>query len=387
MVRRFAQLRIDVAEAEGPQCPPETVWLGVAARSTTESLEDYLSHAAECDHCGPLLRGAVEDFADELTPGEQAGVMDLGSSTPEWRNSLVVNLVSRAHPQESGLIENPARSSPSSGSRVRRPWFRTLFTGVSPKMRWASAACFALLLIASAIVWRRDENPEGRKAAGSKEPGEAISVADVNRMLAQAYSDRRTFDLRIPGANPPRIYRGDNASADRPQSLNEAEDVIGKHLSESPSDLVWIQAKGRSDLLDGNYQAAISRLEPVVKAHPKLIEACTDLATAYYLRGQQLHNEIDSASAYTLLNTVLDQKPNDLIALFNRALIEQDLQSYTDTQEDWKRYLQLAPASPWADVARAQLSSIENTTGGQHGVLRPPGPARFCHRFRNRWSG
>ncbi len=107
-----------------------------------------------------------------------------------------------------------------------------------------------------------------------------------------------------------------------------------------------------------------------MKAHPKLIEACTDLATAYYLRGQQLHNEIDSASAYTLLNTVLDQKPNDLIALFNRALIEQDLQSYTDAQEDWKRYLQLDPASPWADVARAQLSSIENTTGGQHGVLR-----------------
>ena len=63
----LAGLRLNPGGNRGADCPPETEWLRMAAGLTTEEAEKRLEHAAHCDHCGPLLRQATEDFIDEST--------------------------------------------------------------------------------------------------------------------------------------------------------------------------------------------------------------------------------------------------------------------------------------------------------------------------------
>ena len=73
-------------------CPPDEVWLEIAAGIANQDSRSHLSHAAECDHCGPLLRQATEDFTEELTPDEESRVAELSSSTALWQQRLVVKL-------------------------------------------------------------------------------------------------------------------------------------------------------------------------------------------------------------------------------------------------------------------------------------------------------
>ena len=77
---------------KGPICPPVEVWLDIAAKIVHEDSQNHVNHAAECDHCGPLLRQAKEDFADELTPEEETMIADLPSSTTAWQGRLVAKL-------------------------------------------------------------------------------------------------------------------------------------------------------------------------------------------------------------------------------------------------------------------------------------------------------
>ena len=75
-------------------------------------------------------------------------------------------------------------------------------------------------------------------------------------LLAQAYSERRTLEVRIPGANyaPLRVERGTGGSnLDKPESLLKAEALIGENLQKNSADPTWLQFKARADLLDGNY--------------------------------------------------------------------------------------------------------------------------------------
>src|ERR1700743_242213 len=87
-MEQIALLKPVVPGSEGPQCPPEGVWLDMAAGLTSQEAEDYLSHAAQCDRCGGLLRQAKEDFADDLTPEEAHHVASLPSADTDWQRRL-----------------------------------------------------------------------------------------------------------------------------------------------------------------------------------------------------------------------------------------------------------------------------------------------------------
>src|SRR5258708_4918278 len=53
------------------QCPPDEVWMQLAAgQSAPEASDGLLAHAAQCGYCGALLREATEDLAGELKPEE-----------------------------------------------------------------------------------------------------------------------------------------------------------------------------------------------------------------------------------------------------------------------------------------------------------------------------
>src|SRR5580700_633674 len=51
----------------GPDCPAEEIWPRLAVGPIKEEAAARLvSHAAECDFCGPLLKDLMEDLAQDM---------------------------------------------------------------------------------------------------------------------------------------------------------------------------------------------------------------------------------------------------------------------------------------------------------------------------------
>ena len=105
---------------KGPICPPDYVWLDIAAGIVDKDAENDLSHAAQCDHCGSLLRQAKEDFANELTPEEEAIIANLPSSTAAWQGRLAAKLQDAQ--AQLPVLSPPKDRSRSFLGRLLAPW-------------------------------------------------------------------------------------------------------------------------------------------------------------------------------------------------------------------------------------------------------------------------
>jgi hypothetical protein len=101
-------------------CPPDYVWLDIAAGILDGEAENDLSHAAQCDHCASLLRQAKEDFADELTSEEETIIADLPSSHTAWQGRLAVKLEDTQAPLP--VFSPPKDRSPSFPGTFLEPW-------------------------------------------------------------------------------------------------------------------------------------------------------------------------------------------------------------------------------------------------------------------------
>jgi hypothetical protein len=106
--------------AKGPNCPPDYVWLDIAAGILDQSAEKDLSHAAQCDHCGLLLRQAKEDFADELTLEEETIIASLPSSNIAWKRAMAAKLEDTQAPL--AVPSPPKDRLPSFPGRLLAPW-------------------------------------------------------------------------------------------------------------------------------------------------------------------------------------------------------------------------------------------------------------------------
>src|SRR5262249_27423787 len=83
---RLERLKGGSPVVRGPDCPPESTWLHPAAGTISPAeAAVYLEHAAGCDHCGSLMRSAVDDFADQTTPEEERILAELASRQPAWQ--------------------------------------------------------------------------------------------------------------------------------------------------------------------------------------------------------------------------------------------------------------------------------------------------------------
>ena len=91
VMEQLALLKSTSPGAPG-DCPPDAVWNQLAAKIATVDSERYLDHAARCEHCGTMLREAIADFTDELTPGEVTLIAGLGTSMPEWQGRFAAQL-------------------------------------------------------------------------------------------------------------------------------------------------------------------------------------------------------------------------------------------------------------------------------------------------------
>ncbi len=321
-------------------CITYSEWLKVAAGFLPEiETRKLIAHGAGCGHCGPLLRQASEVLSDEVSKDEQEVLTTLTGARPEAQQHLAETL------------RRDFASPPAETARIW--WWHGFWSG------WRPAIAVAALAVLAVAAWLGTQ----RQRPSSAE-----------RLLAQAYTEQRPFDARIPGAKfaPIRTERlATNSNFENP-TLTEAEGLIAKGLKMDPNDPAWLRAKGRAQLLARDYGAAIETLQRERDREPGSSEVLTDLGTAYYLRGKAENSALDLGRAVDVLQLALDKSPADPIALFNRALACEAALLFDCAIDDWQRYLRVDPSGRWADDAKRRLADVKARKQGRENELRTP---------------
>jgi CHAT domain-containing protein/cytochrome c-type biogenesis protein CcmH/NrfG len=327
----WTDLRVSQIGSRKTDCPADEIWDQVAEGLVEpDQTLAYIEHASRCEHCGPLLRKAVETFVDpnldvtkELSEAERTKIATLESTRLEWQMRLAERI--------SGTARRPGP----------RSWWR----------RWSltpilAGATITATIVASLLWWWEDSRATPETA---------------NRLLARAYTDQRTLELRIPGAayGPLRVQRGPAESfTARPAPLLKAEALIASRLGAHPDDPAWLQAAARADVLEGKYDAAVEALQRALELQPHSPDVMFELATAHFQRGQSEDRQEDYAAAYEFLSDVLAQQPQNAPALFNRAIIAEHQFLYLQALDDWESYLKLDSTSQWAEEARNRADAV-----------------------------
>jgi CHAT domain-containing protein len=323
-------------------CPGPALWREIAGGLIPpDETRAPLEHAGRCDHCGPLLRGAVVEVSDlngKTTGAERTVIAILESARVEWQQRLAQQIAGTQH---------------SPPDRESGPWWKRWLAIprlavprlAVPRLAMAGASLLTIVAVGSwLVVHRININNATRN-----------QPAAAGQLLARAYTEKRTLELRIAGANyaPLRVSRGPAASfTSRPEPLLKAEALIASQLESHPSDPSWLQAKAQADVLEGKYDAAVEALRRALELEPHSPALLTDLATAYFQRAQQEDRKDDLGAAYEYLSQALRLHPDDPVALFNRAIVAEHQFLYHQALDDWDRYLQVDPRSDWAGEAR-----------------------------------
>jgi CHAT domain-containing protein len=312
------------AQVSGPEiaagpCPEPGEWallLGDGSHSEELAKADaLLAHAADCRVCADRLRV----FSAEVSPQERDVLAQLGYASAGRQRSLAAKL---------------AQTPRQSGSRRAMRLYL-----------WTGAGLAASLLISVGLVsWlRMKNNPE--------------------RMLAEAYTHSRTFDLRIPGAGfaevTPEMHLRGGATGRESAKLLEARARIEHHLELAPEDAHWLQLEARSDILEEKFDPAIDILDRLVAAGPVTASLLLDDATAYFQRGTATGSENDRANALESLRHADELAPDDTVVLFNEALAMEDRGQVMNAVETWNRYLRLERDPRWQAEGRRRLEVLE----------------------------
>jgi CHAT domain-containing protein len=283
--------------------------------------EAITGHIAGCARCAAILRDSLDETGAEATPM-------LVSSGRDWRRRMARDFAGR-------------RKLPS------HYW------------KYAAAAAVFVAVAGSLTFWigyRRSHDPAA--------------------LLAMAYTAVRPFDFRLPdsGYAPVRQRRGVGSTFDRPATLDSAVAAIRVELAANPQSASALELKGRAELTEGSYEAAIESLTRAVQGGDAGAQG--DLGVAYAVRGEAENRNIDYGHAADLFLKALRQRPGDARVQFNLALIYEKLSLVDEAIEAWRQFLRGNPPAGWRQEAQAHLDAMEKIKAGKKQtdgrVLRDP---------------
>jgi tetratricopeptide (TPR) repeat protein len=274
-----------------------------------------LAHVAGCGRCAGHLRTLAADVTGE----EAAMLAGLSCQTEAMQRSLAERLAQTPH------------------AAVGKPPIWTYL--------WLGAPLAASLLIAIGIStwWQASRSPE--------------------HLLAEAYTQSRLFELRMPGAgsapvSPALHLRGGSAGRESSKLL-EARARIERKLEASPEDAHWLQLEARSDLLEEKFDPAIAILDRLAALGPATSSLLLDDASAYFERGVATGSEEDRARALDALRRADELSPSDPVILFNEAVAMEDRGQLINAVETWNRYLRFESNAAWQAEGRQRLEAVE----------------------------
>lgn len=177
--------------------------------------------------------------------------------------------------------------------------------------------------------------------------------------LVAALGSRCRVEPRLTGGF--RCARGEAAEAplsrEERRALSKAEALIRKERS--------LHAAGLLALLLGQPEQAVHTLERAASESPRDGPILSDLSAAYLVRAKALDQPLDFVAALDSAERVLEQSPTCLEALFNRALVRQQLSLSSQAAGGWKEYLARENDPEWAEKAKAALSRLPASTGNE----------------------
>jgi len=326
-----------VNKAPTSACPSEEDLRTLAAGLCSEPVAAKLTqHATQCDRCGPLLREYAEDFSEELSSEDQALLEELKSSSPGWHKKAAGQMLGAASGDASTATGRAGTSSVSLG---RKPF----------AWRWvlipaAGAICAA---IAFGVWYSQRETPER-----------------VEKLLAQAYTEQRTVEMRIPYAKHADFHQlrsGDTESLlSSPEPLRKAADLIASQLKKNSDDPKWLLLSARLDILDWHYKPALSTLN---KIEDKKVIDSPEMqmvrSLALYERAEIEHEPLTYGEVVDLLGKILQKNPDDPIALFNQAIACEKIHAYECAATNWRRLVQIEKDPGWPAEAQEHLNRIQ----------------------------
>jgi tetratricopeptide (TPR) repeat protein len=340
--------------ASTPDCPSADDLRQLAAGLLPDAVAEKLTrHAATCDHCGPLLQVYTEDFADDFSPEEQAVMAKLQSSSVQWQKKTAREMIRAANAVSipdvsSSEIAGAAPSLPkkSSADGARKPffWKWALIPGYAAV---TAAICLIVSLGTVGIWYARRDTPE-----------------KVEKLLAQAYTEKRPMEFRWPGAEwgPVRVTRGaGNSALSGSSSLYEAEQILAEKHAANSSNANWLRVKAEAELLDGQSpQTPIADLNQALAMAPSSISLNLLLGIAYAQEGNISEDRGSREKALELFSKVLQLEPANPSALFNRALVYEKLGMKDQSIADLNALRQNEKDSGWAYEAKMKLDESNN---------------------------
>ncbi|MEW6732361.1 MAG: tetratricopeptide repeat protein [Acidobacteriota bacterium] len=306
-----------------PLCEAESETLDyLAGQAVPAERERIEVHIAQCHRCRQTIT-ALAHLAKDESAEETKLINSIYDQTAQAARALGV----KPHVQVASFQRQP------SASLVTRKWL-------------ALAASLIILLIIGVValtIWHERSATNAELATGM-------------RLLREATQKRRPIRLRITKLDyaPYSTVRGSN-EPDLDQRLSAAQGQFEAILSKNSNSVAARQALGRVLIAKLDYQPAITELEKAQTAQPNDAAILTDLAAAYAARAATG----DLYVAIKYLNRALELEPTCLEALFNRALVYQQLERYDAARTDWQRYLAADPSSLWAEDVRHYLAEVE----------------------------
>jgi len=300
------------------ECPPDGTWAMVAKDPSADDAQFAVQHAAGCEPCAGRLDAALAALPQNAAP-EHAALRVLETSSPHWRRQQIreFDLV----PPVAGVAE-PASA----------PW-----------RAWALAAALLMACAAAYWVWR--------------------PAANVEQLLAQAYTDRRPFEFRLPDAGyaAPAGEKGNTSLLSLPEALRRAAAEIDEGLRQPAAHAVWRRRQAYALLLEGSAERALPILDRLLAEQSGDAELIELLACAHVQRAQ-----LDPASAgadvIRALDLLLGLQRRGLVTdrlQYNLALVWEMVPDYPQALAAWRDYLKRDSQSGYAAEARRHRGQLE----------------------------
>jgi tetratricopeptide (TPR) repeat protein len=172
--------------------------------------------------------------------------------------------------------------------------------------------------------------------------------------LVKAFGKERPLESQITGlgyAPLPNTRGGEQPKADV-TSLRRGELILLEETEKHPTAAAQ-HALGRLLVAEKRFGEGIAHLEEAVKADPDNARINSDLGAAMLEYGRSLPvtdpgGRVDEAYARSLkyLNSALTLDPQLSAALFNRALLHEQMTLVDRAIEDWRAYLEKTPPAP-----------------------------------------
>ncbi len=302
MCREIIVLQREIRETAGlsflepePGCLSEEQIGGLISGSVRD--EKLVLHASQCERCGEKLKYRMR----HQIPDSDL-LRELASARPEWQDKLARSMVTP--------------------KRWISPWWYGIAAVIIATIGWTA--------------FRRS--------------------TEVERELAQAYTQNRPFDYRLPDdgyASPPK-QRGET-SRDVPAALLRAELRLAENKRQDARS--WM-LRGTAELLRSDPEDAVDSLEKARDHAPDNVEIVTTLAIAYALRGEKTKRPRDLPTSLDLLSDQYRSHPRDKRVVFNCALVFEKQMLRNKAMEAWHHYLELDKDSEWAKEARDHLRDL-----------------------------